>query len=49
MPTTLQEMKERFTAAEIDIDGNIRVKVSAELYCDLDMCNMTKVAHIEHL
>lgn len=49
MPTTLQELKERITAAVTDIDINMLSNVWMELDYRLDVCRVTKGAHIEHL
>ncbi|GBM05714.1 hypothetical protein AVEN_175558-1 [Araneus ventricosus] len=47
MPTTLQALQERITAAVTDIDENVRWNVWTEL--DHRVCRMTKGAHIGHL
>jgi hypothetical protein len=49
LPTTLQELKERITAAVMNIDRQMLLKVWAELDYRLDVCRVTKGAHIEHL
>ncbi|GBL92669.1 hypothetical protein AVEN_119070-1 [Araneus ventricosus] len=49
MPTTLQALQERITAAVKDIDGNMLLNVWTELDYLWDVCRVTKGAHIEHL
>lgn len=49
MLTTLQKLQERITAAVMDVDGNMLVNVWTELDYRLDVCRVTKGAHIEHL
>ncbi|GBM14747.1 hypothetical protein AVEN_72015-1 [Araneus ventricosus] len=49
MPTTLQALQERITAAVTDFDGNMLLNVWAELDYRWDVCRVTKDAHIEHL
>jgi hypothetical protein len=49
LPTTLQELKERITAAVMNIDRQMLLKVWAELDYRLDVCRVTKGAHIEHM
>jgi hypothetical protein len=49
MPTTLQELRERITAAVTDIDRNMLSNVWTKLDYRLDVCRVTKGAHIEHL
>ncbi|GBL95012.1 hypothetical protein AVEN_44087-1 [Araneus ventricosus] len=49
MPTTLQALQERITAAVTDIDGNMLLNVWTELDYLWDVCRVTKDAHIEHL
>ena len=49
LPTTLQALQERITAAVADIDGNMILNVWTELDYRLDVCRVTKGAHIEHL
>jgi hypothetical protein len=49
LPTTLQELKECITAAVMNIDRQMLLKVWAELDYRLDVCRVTKGAHIEHL
>ncbi|GBL86594.1 Tyrosine-protein phosphatase non-receptor type 4, partial [Araneus ventricosus] len=49
MPTTLQALQERITAAVTDIDGNMLLDVWTELDYRWDVCRVTKDARIEHL
>ncbi|GBN47424.1 hypothetical protein AVEN_76864-1 [Araneus ventricosus] len=49
MPTTLQALQERITAAVTGIDGNMLLNVWTELDYRWDVCRVTKVAHNEHL
>ncbi|GBM86836.1 hypothetical protein AVEN_225058-1 [Araneus ventricosus] len=49
MPTTLQTLQERSTAAVKDIDGNMLLNVWRELDYHWDVCRVTKGVHIEHL
>ncbi|GBM40643.1 hypothetical protein AVEN_235123-1 [Araneus ventricosus] len=42
MPTTLQALQERITAAVTDIDGNMVLKVWTELDYRWDVCRVTK-------
>ncbi|GBN47082.1 hypothetical protein AVEN_180382-1 [Araneus ventricosus] len=49
MPTTLQALQERITAAVTDIDGNMLLNVWTELDYSWDVCRVAKSAHIEHL
>ncbi|GBL81398.1 hypothetical protein AVEN_83255-1, partial [Araneus ventricosus] len=49
MPTTLQALQERITAAVTDIDGNMLLNVWRELDYRWDVCRLTKSAHIENL
>ncbi|GBL94856.1 hypothetical protein AVEN_197535-1 [Araneus ventricosus] len=49
MPTTLQALQERITAAVTDIDGNILLNIWTELDYRWDVFRVTKGAHIEHL
>ncbi|GBM47629.1 hypothetical protein AVEN_215703-1, partial [Araneus ventricosus] len=48
MPTKLQELQERITAAVTDIDGNMLLNVWTELDYRGDVCRVSKCAHIEH-
>lgn len=48
-PTTLVELRERITAAFMTIDRDMLTRVWAELDYRLDVCRVTKGAHIEHL
>lgn len=49
IPTTLQELHKPTTAAETDINGNMLLNFRMELDYHLDVCQMTKGVHIEHV
>ncbi|GBL86105.1 hypothetical protein AVEN_22695-1 [Araneus ventricosus] len=49
MPTTLQALQERITAAVTDIDGNMLLNVWREQDYRWDVCRVTKGVHVEHL
>lgn len=49
IPTTLEVLKERITAAVTYIDRNMLLNVSTELDYRWNVCRVTKNAYIEHL
>lgn len=49
LPTTLDELRARITAAIADIDRGLLQKVWQEMEYRLDICRVTRGAHIEHL
>ncbi|GBM65125.1 hypothetical protein AVEN_70844-1 [Araneus ventricosus] len=49
LPTTLQALQERITAAVTDIDGNMLLNVWRERDYRWDVRRVTKGAYIEHL
>ncbi|GBM98306.1 hypothetical protein AVEN_133148-1 [Araneus ventricosus] len=49
MPTTLQKLQERITAALTDIDGNMLLNVWTEMDYRWDVCRVSKGTHVEHL
>ncbi|GBL81042.1 hypothetical protein AVEN_83120-1 [Araneus ventricosus] len=49
MPTTLQALQERITAAVTDIDGNMLLNFWTDLDYRWDVCRVTKGPHIELL
>ncbi|GBM04721.1 hypothetical protein AVEN_44852-1 [Araneus ventricosus] len=49
MPTTLQALQERITAAVTDMDRNMLLNDWTGLDYRWDVCRVTKGAHIEHL
>ena len=49
LPTTLDELRVRITAAIADIDRDMLQKVWQEMEFRLDVCRVTRGAHIEYL
>ena len=49
LPPTLDDLRARITAAIADIDRNMLHKVWQEIDYRLDVCRVTRGAHIEHL
>ena len=49
LPTTLDELCARITAAIVDIDRDMLQKVWQEMEFRLDVCRVTRGSHIEHL
>ena len=49
MPRDLPQLRQRIVEAVVAIDRQILQRVSQELDYRIDICRVTKVAHIEHL
>ena len=49
LPQNLRELQDRIRAAVETIDGNMLKGVWQELDFRIDICRVTKGAHIEHL
>ena len=49
LPVSLNELKQRITAAVASVDGVMLRSVWTELDYRIDICHVTKGSHIEHL
>ena len=49
MPRDLPQLRQRIVEAVAAIDGQMLQRVSQELDYRIDICRVTKEAHIEHL
>ena len=49
LPVSLNELKQRITAAVANVDEDMLRSVCTELDYRIDICRVTKGSHIEHL
>ena len=49
LPVSLNELKQRLTAAVASVDEDMLRSVRTELDYRIDICRVTKGSHIEHL
>jgi hypothetical protein len=49
VPVTLDDLKQRVTAATAGVDEDMLTRVWQEFGYRVDICRVTKGAHIEHL